>query len=97
MPIRRKRLPAPAKRWLNHRLNWLAGWKRSQLHASSAINHRARLLPALLMPCSTSLVPLAYRRRREAQAACDFQAVVKLPPAEQFLDQCPRTSGADTR
>src|SRR5471032_957462 len=37
------------------------------------------------------------RRRRQAQAAGDFTAVMKLSPAEQFLDQGPRTSGADTR
>jgi hypothetical protein len=37
------------------------------------------------------------RLRCQAQATGDFPAVVKLPPAEQFLDQGPRTSRADTR
>jgi hypothetical protein len=38
------------KRWLKQWLSWLLGWKRNQLHANGAISHRARFLPALLMP-----------------------------------------------
>ena len=60
MPTRRERLPLPAKRRLNHWLRALSGCNRSQLQASSTNNARTRLLPALLMPCSTWLSPLAY-------------------------------------
>jgi len=63
MPTRRERLPLPAKRRLNHSLRALSGCNRSQLQASSTNNARTRLLPALLMPCSTWLSPLAYGKR----------------------------------
>ena len=52
-------LAPAAKRRLNHWVNALSGCKRSQPQASSTSNARARLLPALLMPCSIWLSPLA--------------------------------------
>lgn len=51
------------------------------------MSHLERLLPALLMPCSTLAFATTVRRRCQSQAACDFAPVVKEPPAKQFLDQ----------
>ena len=52
MPTRRIRLPPLAERRLNQWVKALSGCRRSQAQASSTSSVRARLLPALLMPCS---------------------------------------------
>ena len=87
MPTRRMRLPAPAKRRLNHWVNALSGCKRSQLQASSISIVRARLLPALLMPCSIWLSPLAYGvGARPTQPASSRRLAKRRQPSfnEQF-------------
>src|SRR5262249_13848457 len=60
MPTFRARLfPEPKRRWY-HWLNSLSGCQRNQSQASSTRTLRTCLLPALLIPCSRSLLPLWY-------------------------------------
>ena len=84
MPTRRIRPPALAKRRLNQSVKSLSGWKRSQLQASSVSNARTRRLPALLMPCSRSMLPLA----------CGVGVRPRLPASSRRLANCrqPKTS-----
>ena len=59
IPIRLCRLlPQPKRAW-NQRLSSLSGWKCNQPQAISTAIHRIRLLPALLIPWSRSVWPLA--------------------------------------
>jgi len=50
IPIRLIRLLPCPKRFQNHLLKALSGWKRSHSHDNSIIVQRIRLLPALLIP-----------------------------------------------
>lgn len=53
-------LARAAKRRLNHSLRAPSGCRRNQFQACSTSSVRTRRLPALPMPCSISLLPLAY-------------------------------------
>jgi len=52
-------LPAAAKRRLNHSVSALVGCRLSHFQDNSTSSARARRLPALLMPWSIWLSPLA--------------------------------------
>ncbi len=89
MPTRRMRFPAPAKRRLNHCVSALPGCRRNQPQASSTSRPRTRRLPALLMPCSISLSPLAY----------GVGTRPRLPASSRRLAKCrqPNTSFTSTQ
>ena len=57
--LRDRLLPFP-NRCSNQMVSSLVGWNRRQHQASSIITARMRLFPALLMPSSRFMSPLAY-------------------------------------
>jgi hypothetical protein len=94
MPTLRIRLPPPEKRRLNHSVSALAGCHRSQPQATSTNNVRARLLPALLMPCSIWLSPLAYRVGANPRQPASSRRLAKRRQPNTSLTNASQVAGA---